>query len=82
MNINVGDRIVVIGISLKGKNRVKEFGDEWEVTKIANDAVCLLSPGPFLFVEGKKKWFRWISKENDFHFKIIAVQPPLFPLDT
>ena len=75
----LGKRIQLVGISQKGKNRIREQGPIWTV--FAETNTVLFSPnekGPWLFVspEGKThsdKASRWIRLYDDKDFSIIQV---------
>ena len=78
--MEVGDTIKLKGISLKGKNRIRECGEEWVIQKIAQDTPyrdkgdMLITPvvqrSPFT-----KKFpeIRWIAK-HDKDFEIDETQ--------
>lgn len=56
------------GITLKGKNRVREHGKFWRVLKISDDMmpgmVCI-EPVP------RATDMRWINPLSDKHFKVV-----------
>lgn len=72
----LGKQIKLIGLSQKGKNRIRENGNEWQV--LAETNVVLFSPnkqGPWLFITPinqtqDSKASRWIHLETDENFKI------------
>lgn len=72
----LGKTIKLTGISLKGKNRIRENGDRWTV--LAETDRVLFSPstlGHWLFVSPEKcdqnhKASRWIKAEGDSDFLI------------
>jgi len=54
------------GISLKGKNRIREHGEIWDI--IQQDKDCLLIQSQINY-----NYVRWIKEKNDPHFVIIAL---------
>jgi len=77
MNIKIGDKVSLEGISKKGKERIKQWGgDGWIVTKIADNVIFSSEPGPWLFVEnGNDRASRWIHEKRDSDFKLIVSCP-------
>ena len=77
MKLEIGDWILLEGISRHGKNRIAQHGDVWNV--IETDGAC---PGISVRSKnrtfntggsGDNKWIhdgRWIDP-NDFDFKIV-----------
>lgn len=73
----LGTQIKLKGITQKGKNRVREQGDEWVV--LAETERVLFAPGkqgPWLFIapHGKgqdDKASRWIKANDDDDFIIV-----------
>ena len=74
--MNIGDIVIVEGISQKGKNRVRELGNEWKVIKVSQNV---------LFSQEKCDWvlvapsfdspkFRWVKKFGDDDFRILALK--------
>ncbi len=80
----LGKQIKVSGVSQKGKNRIRQFGDTWVV--LAETDRVLFSPsqaGPWIFMAPKgcdqdHKASRWIHGSHDLDF---LIQPELH-LDT
>lgn len=78
----VGDRIALSGKSLKGKNRVREFGTVWRVAQVF-EGYPLFSPnecGPWLLVEAMREntnerlmSTRWIHGMHDKDFFIERI---------
>lgn len=74
----LGKKIQLKGITQKGKNRVREHGDQWTV--LAETDVVLFSPnqhGPWLFVspvgcDQNHKASRWVRVSGDTDFTVIA----------
>ena len=74
----LGTKIKLVGLSQKGKNRVREHGDSWIV--LAETDRILFSPGkigPWLFIapNGKSmddKSSRWVHLNQDQDFKILV----------
>lgn len=80
----LGKNITLKGITLKGKNRVREQG--WNWTVLAETDTVLFSPGqkgPWLFVVpvGKQhddKAGRWVHAQADKDFGVtVEVDKPL-----
>jgi hypothetical protein len=74
----LGKKIKLIGLSQKGKNRIREMGNEWTVLA-ETDRVLFASnqPGPWLFIcpYGKNQHdtaSRWIKAVNDQDFAIVS----------
>lgn len=73
----LGKNIRLKGISQKGKNRVREHGDQWTV--FAETDVVLFAPnkqGPWLFVSPRgqtqeAKASRWIRATDDADFIVV-----------
>lgn len=73
---SVGDKVRVEGISLRGKNRVREHGEIWTVTKDVNGDLLVRcecshtrsSTEPWL-----RCWLRWIFKATDHDFRVTEV---------
>lgn len=55
--------LILKGKTQKGKNRIKENGEEWFVEQIKGHKFLVRA------VNGKD--FRWINKENDINFEIV-----------
>lgn len=74
----LGKNIQLKGLSQKGKNRIRDFGDRWTVLGEAETVLFApAEPGPWLFVspEGKgqnDRGARWIRATGDENFTIIA----------
>jgi hypothetical protein len=74
----LGKNIKLTGKSQKGKNRVREHGNDWNV--LAETDVVLFSPGkkgPWLFItpvgQGHdSKAARWIHAISDQNFLVAA----------
>ena len=75
----LGKKIKLQGITQKGKNRVRDLGNDWWV--IAETDRVLFSPsepGPWLFVapigqSQNDKSSRWIKADQDLDFKVTVV---------
>jgi hypothetical protein len=73
----LGKIIKLHGITQKGKNRVREHGNEWTV--FAETERVLFSPdkkGPWLFIAPigqtqDSKASRWVHQNNDPDFKLV-----------
>jgi len=70
----VGKQITLTGLSQKGKNRIREHGTDWLVSKVSD--TVLFAPnetGPFLFIKpvgGDDKSSRWIKMSGDQNFGV------------
>jgi hypothetical protein len=72
----LGKQIKLKGKSARGKNRVREHGDEWIV--LAETDTVLFAPskkGPFLFIAPKgqgqnDKASRWVHLNDDENFVV------------
>lgn len=68
----IGKIITLKGKSGKGKNRVRELGDEWEIVEISDGVLFSDVPGPWYKVSPSSRSDddkdRWIHSKNDEHF--------------
>ncbi len=75
------ERITMIGVSLRGKNRVRESfhllgTSEWRILERRNRVAFHHSVGPWLLVEPhsdnpkRKDFLRWVHGVFDPHFRI------------
>lgn len=68
----------VKGISAKGKQRVKQWGDEWVILRETQQVLFDQKEGPWYFIQAASditeagKSTRWIHSEADLHFHILA----------
>lgn len=74
----VGKTIDLVGLSHKGKNRLRENGTSWTVLAETEKVLFNPAPGPWLFIvpSGRDKddrASRWIKKDNDQDFMITSV---------
>lgn len=60
---NLGDHVVVEGISQKGKNRCREHGVVWEISKVWGSQKLLVA------TDGTR-YMRWVDGPDDPDFKI------------
>jgi hypothetical protein len=69
-------KIILQGISLKGKNRVRENGPIWSVLSETDKILFDPRPGPWLWIVPVGKDHithgRWIREVEDKDFKIIG----------
>ena len=63
--MKVGDTVKVKGVSQKGKTRVKEHGEEWEVVNF-NDSINRIA-----LCSTKTGYVRWVDEKNDKDFEVI-----------
>lgn len=72
----LGKTIRLKGKSMKGKNRIREHGDEWIVLAETDRVIFSQLTGGWLFITplGKTqddKASRWISAVTDFDFEVV-----------
>lgn len=66
LKLKVGDKVLVEGVSQKGKNRVNEHGEEWEVFGF-NESFKRIG-----IKSTKTKYRRWVDTMiDDEDFKLI-----------
>ena len=75
--------VMLVGKSLKGKNRIREAKtNRWVIVRISDKVGFSQEPGPWLLVrpeherlnEEESHWLsRWINEKNDKDFLIIEV---------
>jgi hypothetical protein len=74
LTFNVGDIITLKGKSLKGKNRVREQGDQWIVNKadrpLVNNSTLLLIRPIVDKDNDHDPRLRWVFPANDKDFEI------------
>lgn len=62
------------GKSLKGKNRVRERGEIWEVLRVTDKVLFSAEPGPWLLLQSTdaKKSLQWVhsTADQDFDLKL------------
>lgn len=74
MDLTPGDRLTLEGVSLKGKNRIRELGDKWVVVQTATPREWLKDRVAITPVATPKfPYIRFIHPTRDEHFKILAV---------
>lgn len=62
--------LILRGISLKGKNRVKEHGDRWVL--VESHPLTPFPKNRYMIKSEKSQTFRWISQINDPDFEIVC----------
>ena len=67
---NVGDKLILRGISRHGKNRIAQHGINWEVRDKSNTVAFTTQPGPFLLLHSPDGDMRWIAAKDDPNFAI------------
>ena len=73
-------KVRLTGKTKHGKNRVKENGEIWKVTRIAEKVHfprAIGGPGPFLFLISLKSGtddIRWVSEIGDPNFEVEHVE--------
>lgn len=71
----IGKKLVLKGVSRKGKNRVRENGNPWIIEKIQDSVMFSQKTGQWLLISLESdsgKW-RWIQRNNDSDFEIIDI---------
>lgn len=58
------------GISQKGKNRIHEQGEDWEIVREQERVPFSMETGPWLLLSSGNN-LRWIHKTNDKDFEIV-----------
>jgi hypothetical protein len=71
----VGEIVVVEGVSLKGKNRVRELGRKWRVVETHTPSEHLrgriaIAPA----IHPKMPYIRFIDPVQDEHFRILEIE--------
>lgn len=62
-----GEFVIVVGISLHGKNRINEHGGRWEV------AIAMPSGRTLLKSTDGKNAKRWVDAQGDTDFQIVDI---------
>jgi len=71
LSMIVGQTIEIEGVSLKGKNRVREQGSTFEIERIENRVLFSDKSGPWLLLKSKNpNHGRWIHATEDKDFRI------------
>ena len=68
--------MIVEGKTLKGKNRIRELGNEWLLIRTAETVHFAQRPGPWGLVfpaKGTQDQSRWIHLHDDPDFNIIKM---------
>lgn len=69
--MEINSTILLKGLSQKGKNRIRENGEEWTVLAIRLTVKFTSEPGPWILVESLKTGHvRWVHVSNDKDFKV------------
>lgn len=74
--MNIGDIVLLVGKSLKGKNRVREHGDQWEIVDVTRAGKPMGRANGDLLVEPviqsnpQKPEMRWVRPTNDPDFEV------------
>lgn len=63
------------GKTQKGKNRIRELGDEWDLERTADSVLFDFRPGPWGLVAPKtnRDKSRWIHLTHDHDFDIVQI---------
>lgn len=71
MSLAKNSVILLNGLTQKGKNRIRENGEEWTVVEIRQSVLFTSEPGPWILIESNKtKHIRWIHSTHDKDFSI------------
>lgn len=72
----VGDSLSIAGITAKGKQRCKQWGNNgWEVMQVRDEVQFSSKVGPWLFINpGDDRASRWIHATHDQDFEYIIVE--------
>ena len=67
--------MILKGKSLKGKNRIRELGEWWDLERTADSVLFDPRPGPWGLVHpmGIREKSRWIHLTHDADFDIIEL---------
>lgn len=57
---------IVSGISLKGKNRIREHGDVWDILKSESQKILIQS-------KKNPNVVRWVERMNDSDMRIVSI---------
>ena len=73
--MEVGKKVKLTGITQHGKNRVREQGEIWEVTRLSpRVAFKTRAPGPFMLLQATESInMRWVSTINDDNFSVEVI---------
>ena len=73
--MEVGKKVRLTGITRHGKNRVREQGDIWEVTRLSPTvAFKTNAPGPFMLLQATTTInMRWVSTVDDDNFSVEVI---------
>ena len=76
MKTSIGETLSLQGISAKGKQRVKSFGNNgWEILNRIDRVQFSSENGPWLLIDnGVEDARRWIheTQDKDFSFVVVA----------
>lgn len=65
-------RVRLEGISLAGKNKVRENGELWDVVEIRNNVSCLGGGTGYLLKSiVKPNYVRWVKTTGDEDFRVF-----------
>ena len=65
--IFIGELVEIEGISLKGKNRIREHGVIWKCRRVLDNGRIMLES-----TDGKEN-FRWVESQNDPDFRLVKI---------
>ena len=70
--------IILNGVSNKGKNLVRQFGERWTILERREFVACLKGPGFSIVPEGREtqsdKLSRWWTMQGDLDFQHIFIE--------
>jgi len=67
--------MILKGKTQKGKNRIRELGEEWILIREADSVLFNHERGPWFFIRpasGKPDKERWIHSKHDVNFEITG----------
>lgn len=64
-------KVFLEGKTLKGRNRIREHGNVWEVAIVQQEVIFSYNPGPWWLVQAPDGHSRWIHSLEDEHFKVL-----------
>lgn len=67
--------MILVGKTQKGKNRIRENGEKWDLLRTADTVLFDTRPGPWGFVQPRRNQenARWIHLSQDTDFDIVSM---------
>jgi predicted glycosyltransferase involved in capsule biosynthesis len=76
--IKVGDIVTVTHLDKRGKQLIKDLGDQWTVVQVKDKVLFNPDPGPWLFIEPigstsviNTRWIHETGNYPQYRFKIV-----------